>query len=113
MALTAAKRGGRVGRKAPRKPTRKHVEDGERTVIVAVTASKVREKFSSWISTVSFGHKWLVLKRHGKAVAAMVPLADLKILRDLEDKVDLEAARAALAEPGETPWEVVKEKLGI
>jgi len=112
MTLTAAKRGRRLGRTASRKPILEH-DDGERTVIVAVTASKARAEFSSWISTVSFGHKWIVLKRHGKAVAAMVPLADLKVLRDLEDKIDLEAARAALAETGETPWEVVKEKLGI
>lgn len=80
---------------------------------MTVTASKAREELSNWISTVSYGHKWVVLKRHGKAVVAMVTMADLRILRDLEDKIDLEAARAALAEPGETPWEVLKEKLGF
>jgi hypothetical protein len=43
----------------------------------------------------------------------MVPVADLEVLRDLEDRIDLEAAREALSEPGETSWEEVKAKLGL
>ena len=113
MTMTTAPRGGRL-KSAPRKKfPRKLDDDVAKTLIVTVTASKAREEFSTWMSTVSYGHKWLVLKRHGKALVAMVPMADLQILRDLEDKVDLKAARAALAEPGEIPWEAVKEKLGI
>jgi PHD/YefM family antitoxin component YafN of YafNO toxin-antitoxin module len=85
----------------------------KKTVVVTVTASNARAEFSTWINTVSFSHKWLVLKRHGKPAVAMVPIEDLNVLRKLEDRVDLEAAREALKEPGEAPWEEVKAKLGL
>jgi PHD/YefM family antitoxin component YafN of YafNO toxin-antitoxin module len=84
-----------------------------KTVIVTVAASKARDEFSTWVSVVNYGHKWIVLERHGKPTVAMIPIADLEILRDLENKIDLQAAREALAEPGETSWEEVKRKLGI
>ena len=38
--------------------------------------------------------------RHGKPVAAIVPVEDLDLLERIEDRYDLEAARAALREPG-------------
>lgn len=84
-----------------------------KTIVVTVTASKAREEFSSWITLVSHGHKWLILKRHGKPAVAMVPVADLEALREMENAVDLEAARQAMNEPGEVSWEEVKAKLGL
>ncbi len=102
-----------------RKRTRRLVKRGQdlktfqKTVVVTVTASNARAEFSTWINTVRYSHKWLVLKRHGKAAVAMVPIEDLKVLRELEDTIDLEAAREALKEPGEISWEEVKAKLGL
>jgi antitoxin (DNA-binding transcriptional repressor) of toxin-antitoxin stability system len=84
-----------------------------KTVVITVTASKAREQFSTWVNMVGHGNKWIVLKRHGKATVAMVPIADLETLRELEDKLDLQAARDAMSEPGEVPWEEVKAKLGL
>jgi prevent-host-death family protein len=84
-----------------------------RTVVITVTASKAREEFSTWVNLVGHGHKWIVLKRHGKPTVAMVPVADLEALRQLEDTLDLQAAREAMSEPGEVSWEEVKAKLGL
>jgi len=84
-----------------------------KTVVISVTASKAREQFSTWVTMVGHGNKWLVLKRHGKATVAMVPIADLEALRELEDALDLQAAREAMSEPGEVAWEEVKAKLGL
>jgi hypothetical protein len=42
-----------------------------------------------------------------------VPVADLETLRQLEDTLDLQAAREAMSEPGEVSWEEVKAKLGL
>ena len=45
----------------------------------------------------------------------MVPIEDLELLEQLEDRLDLEAARAALAEAkikGTSPWEKIKAVLG-
>lgn len=84
-----------------------------KTVVVSVTASKAREEFATWVTMVGHGNKWVVLKRHGKATVAMVPIADFEALRELEDALDLQAARDAMNEPGEIPWEEVKAKLGL
>ena len=86
---------------------------GAKTVVVTVTASKAREEFSSWVSLVGHGHKWIVLQRHGRPTVAMVPIADLETLRLLEGALDLKAAREAMSEPGEVSWEEVKAKLGL
>lgn len=41
-------------------------------------------------------------------------LEDLQLLQVMEDKLDNEAADAALMEPGESiPWDQVKTELGI
>jgi hypothetical protein len=49
-----------------------------------------------------------------REVAAIVSLSDLRLLELLEDHIDLEAARKALADPQATerPWEEVKAELG-
>ena len=39
-----------------------------------------------------------MLRRRGKEVAAVVPIDDLRLLEELEDRIDLLDARAALAE---------------
>ena len=55
-----------------------------------------------------------VLHRHGKDVAAVVPIEDLRLLEELEDRLDLDAAREALREPGASiPWSALKEKVGL
>jgi hypothetical protein len=46
--------------------------------------------------------------------AALVPMEDLQMLRALEDRIDLEAACEALAEPGASrSWAGVRAKLGL
>lgn len=42
----------------------------------------------------------VVFERDGKKYA-LIPYIDLELLQELEDKDDLEAAKAALEEPGE------------
>ncbi|HET6676616.1 MAG TPA: type II toxin-antitoxin system Phd/YefM family antitoxin [Nitrospiraceae bacterium] len=61
-------------------------------------ASKAREGFADAINRVAFGKERVVLRRRGKEVAAMVPIDDLRLLEELEDRIDLADARAALAE---------------
>ena len=97
-------------RKAAARPRRAR---SVKTVVITVTASKAREEFSSWVNLVGHGHKWIILQRHGKPTVAMVPVADLETLRELEETIDLQAAREAMSEPGEVSWEEVKAKLGL
>jgi PHD/YefM family antitoxin component YafN of YafNO toxin-antitoxin module len=99
--------------RAKASPKKRATASASKTVVVSVTASKAREKFSAWVTMVGHGNKWVVLKRHGKATVAMVPIADFEAIRELEDALDLQAAREAMSEPGEVSWEEVKAKLGL
>jgi prevent-host-death family protein len=78
--------------------------------------SKVREDFSDTINRVAYRGERIVIERRGKAVAAIVPLEDLEFLQAIENRTDLEAARAALADAkkhGAVPWEKIKADLGL
>lgn len=42
------------------------------------------------------------------------PMVRRLVAQEIEDRIDVAAARAALDEPGESiPWEVVKARLGL
>jgi len=77
-----------------------------------IAASEAREKFATILNEVAFGGERVLLHRHGKDVAAVVPIEDLQLLEALEDKMDLDAAREALAEKGKrVKWEQLKKEL--
>ena len=77
-------------------------------------ASKAREQFADIVNRVSYRGERVLLERHGKGVAALVPVEDLELLEALEDKLDVAAARAALAEKGPNiPWSKLKAELGL
>jgi len=63
------------------------------------------ERFSEIVNKAAFGGKRTVISRNGKEVAAVIPIADLHLLERLieaeADRLDFQAARAAINEPGE------------
>jgi prevent-host-death family protein len=78
--------------------------------------SEAREEFATIINKVAFGGERVRLTRHGKAVAAVVPVEDLDLLEEIEDAIDLADLDAALADPANQkriPWEDVKRQLGL
>ena len=78
--------------------------------------SEARESFSTTINRVTFGGERVVLTRHGRRVAAVVPIEDLELLEQLEDARDLDEVRAALADPANRVrigWEDLKAELGL
>jgi len=79
-----------------------------------IPASEARVEFASVMNKVAFGGERIVLHRHGKDVAAIVPVEDLRLLEDLENRMDLEAARAALKEKGpRVDWNRLRDELGL
>jgi antitoxin Phd len=81
--------------------------------MIRMAASKARKDFSGTLNRVAYGGERIVLRRHQKDVVAVVSLDDLALLQALEDRADLDAARAALAEEGSIPWEKIKADLGL
>jgi prevent-host-death family protein len=79
-----------------------------------IPASKARERLAEILNDVSGRGDRVILHRHGKDVAAVIPVDDLALLEALEDRYDVEAARAALAESDErVAWSDLKKELGL
>lgn len=78
-----------------------------------LAASKVREHFSDTLNRVAYRKERVVLRRRGKDLAAVVPIEDLAFLEEVEDRLDIDAARKALKEKGSIPWSKLKAELGL
>ena len=84
--------------------------------MVKVEATAARNGFSDLINKVRYGSDRVLIERRGKDVAALIPIEDLRLLEILEDQIDIEAARKALANPKNkvrVPLEQVKKRLGL
>jgi antitoxin (DNA-binding transcriptional repressor) of toxin-antitoxin stability system len=78
-------------------------------------AGRSREEFADAINRAAFGNERIVLRRRGRAIAAVVPIDDLRLLEDLDDRSDLVDARAALAaanQKGAKSLDVILQDLG-
>ena len=81
-----------------------------------LNASEARNDFSSTLNRVAYAKDRVILHRRGKDLVAIVPVEDLQFLEELEVRVDLDEARAALkeaAKKGTIPWEKIKKDLGL
>jgi prevent-host-death family protein len=77
--------------------------------------TQARARFAESVNRVTYRGERILIRRHGRLVAALVPVEDLALIRELEDRMDLEDARKALMEAkGKLiPWEAVKRELGL
>jgi len=92
------------------------VMDGKAGVQASVEATELRQTLSETLNRVAFGGERVAITRHGKDVAVLVPIEDARLLEELEDRIDLEDARAALLEAkahGTVAWVQVKTELGL
>jgi prevent-host-death family protein len=84
--------------------------------MVRIPIVKARDEFSDLVNRAAYGKERVVLTRRGKPLAAVVPLEDVELLERLEDRIDLDEARAALAEArddGTVSWEEIKAEIGL
>jgi antitoxin (DNA-binding transcriptional repressor) of toxin-antitoxin stability system len=78
--------------------------------------NKEREGFADAINRAAFGNERVLLRRRGRAVAAVIPIDDLRLLEALEDRVDLIDARTALAQAnkkGAQSFDAILKDLGL
>jgi len=76
-------------------------------------ASKARDEFSDALNRVAYKRERIVLRRRGKDVAVLVPVEDLKLLEEIEDRIDVEEAKKSLREKGGFEWKKLKKELGL
>ena len=82
----------------------------------AVTTRELRDKLSEIVGRCAYGGDRFVVKRHGKPVAAIVPIEDMYVAQYVEDQLDSAEYLRAL-EAGELektrPWSEIKADLGL
>lgn len=79
-----------------------------------ITTADARKKFSNLINRVAFGNESFVLTRRGEPIAALVSMKELKMLQEIEDRLDIEDAWKAKNEPGDpVSWEDLKKELDL
>ncbi len=80
-----------------------------------IGVSDARDHLSEVVDRARYTHERVVLTKRGKDVGAIVSIEDLKLLEMLEDQLDIDMARKALAEAGEERinYQSLREKLGL
>lgn len=75
-----------------------------------------RSNLTEIANAVAYRGKRIIITRKGKQLVAIIPIEDLEILQQLEDHIDLDDAKKALADVkkhGSVSWESLKRKLDL
>lgn len=79
-----------------------------------ITTADARKNFADIINKVAYGKEPIVLTRRGQEIAALVSMEELALLQQIEDHIDIEDAKKAIAEPGiNIPAQEFWKKLGL
>ena len=80
------------------------------------TTTAMRLETSRIVSRAEFAKERTIIERHGRPVAAIVPIEDLALLEELEDRLDVEEIERALAEAQGQPrisLDEMRKRLGL
>ncbi len=83
--------------------------------MTALDATVARRDFATMVKAAHRGER-VLLKKHGKRIAAVVPIRDLETLRAIEAQLDFAPADAAMhdvEEIGTIPWDDLKANMGL
>jgi prevent-host-death family protein len=78
-----------------------------------VSASVAREKFADIVNRVEYRGERVILHRHNRDVAVVIPIEDLELLQRIEDRMDIKDALKALQEPRGKSSKQLKADLGL
>jgi prevent-host-death family protein len=82
----------------------------------AISTVAARQNFSELINRVAYAKDRVLLSRRNRPLAAIVPIEDIALLEEIEDREDLKAARAAIREAkrkGTKSWKQIKKELRL
>ncbi|MFH1369800.1 MAG: type II toxin-antitoxin system prevent-host-death family antitoxin [Planctomycetota bacterium] len=78
-----------------------------------ISMTKARRDFTDIANRVMFGSERICIEKNNKPVVAVVPVEDLEMLEEIEDQIDLQAAKAALKKGKFIKLEDLKKQLGL
>ena len=79
-----------------------------------ISTASARKNFAEIVNQVAYGKEPVILTRRGKEVVALVSIEELELLKQIENHLDIEDAKKALAEAGENlPAKEVWKQLGL
>jgi prevent-host-death family protein len=84
--------------------------------VSAVTVADARSGLAELLNRVAYGKERLVITRHGREIAAIVPVEDLQVatrLRKFVARKDVARALAELDAGRSSPWEKLRGELGL
>ena len=84
--------------------------------VTAVTVADARSDLAELLNRVAYGKERLVITRHGKEMAAIVPVEDLQLtdrLRRFVSRKDVARALTELDSGKASSWERLKGELGL
>jgi len=77
-----------------------------------IGSREARDKFSDLLTQAAFGKERIVLTRNGRELAAIVPIEDLQMIEEIEDRIDIAGADRIMARsPKLLDWNSVKAGL--
>lgn len=81
---------------------------------IKVSTADARKNLADIVNKVAYNKEPVVLTRRGLDVAALVSIEEFELLQQIEDHIDIEDAKQALAEAGDNiPADEVWKKLGL
>ena len=83
-----------------------------------ITTGKAKHPLTAILNRVASERERVIVRRRGKDVAALVPLEDLAVLEEMEDRQDARDFRAAKRQweregKKTVSWDKLKAELGI
>jgi antitoxin Phd len=79
-----------------------------------ISTADARKKLANIVNRVAFGKEAFVLTRRGEALAALVSVEDLRLLQEMEERIDVDDAWKARSESEETvSWKELKKELNL
>ncbi len=86
------------------------------SAVTAVSVADARSDLAELLNRVAYGKERLVITRHGRELAAIVPMEDLHLANRLRRFVARKDVARALAEldAGKAPsWDELRQELGL
>jgi prevent-host-death family protein len=78
-----------------------------------VSARDARKNLADLVNRVAYGKERFIVTRHGKGVAALVPLSDVSLLERLRRLLSRKEVKTALEKTQTVSWSELKKDLEL